>query len=839
MATRFYVSYEIAPYLPSAYQGTWDTTPSTSVIASKLLLDPAKIGPVTSINTVEGGAANPYRAAIFRAISRRLDAQTISGTVDLCIGVREASSASNLYTRLYIYVTVGDSNSVRGVLLNYEEASGSGTEWGTTQIGKSLASAQSLSSLAVTAGDRLVVEFGYTSYATDLATGHAHVGCRNNVTNWTAQSDATVGSNTATRAPWIEFSGTVALAADEPTNIQPENAIDLTTLPYSDTHTPVSNEIALWFKRTAISGDNNYLGAFGGVDATSGLYTPKVKGRLKSGSNYPAVISSQTPEAWRSTVIPTPAAQETYLEVTSDDYGSGVPARNLVLSVEAAPSVATAAGDIFIPRSKSTNDVEPSAILNGTTGAIKQLLSSFTGTETGAMLSDGTIAVSHGTGFDMQTDQEVDIFDADLALLTTTTGLAVGTTKGQRHPPITAVGMNFYFAQHKFFDDAFNPIDLIHVVKFDKTGAILDTWDIDVPTSWGSSSDWLALSGQAGLEHGLSHIGVSADESTLYMTAGFPSGFLANRGVGVSTKSGMADAPIARWDLVNDVALSDLNTLASGYMNSGLKLLSDGNILVQEDKSEMVVGTDDFHVKIYTPAGAVTNTFTYTSSADRQTIAQLAYAPRYSTSSFYIWFQGNRQAAGNGSLTHDIIRVRLSDGTVLNTSAGITGISTVDLGNAQPAGTEIPSTIFGLQASCPMFVLGTEPCPTVETQIPFNLTTYGATFYGTLTGDWVTPQEICTKVWFEWAETITDPPARTPGIQLDPDAWPNPAYVLDWPRPRRATTYVYRAVTSICSNVETSCPIAYGDWVEFTLPAVGDEGVIGPLLWVRKPRRIP
>lgn len=159
--TKLYLHTGTAPYTPATIRGTWDDTAGAVTRA----LDPYKTGGgnITTVARAEAVSTDPYRVLLFRGVSGPLTAQTISGTLDVVLGILEANADADFHWMLHVYVTQGDSDTLRGTLLsNYTEALGT-NEWPTTGTGKGLNSAQALASLAVSAGDRLVVEIGYVS----------------------------------------------------------------------------------------------------------------------------------------------------------------------------------------------------------------------------------------------------------------------------------------------------------------------------------------------------------------------------------------------------------------------------------------------------------------------------------------------------------------------------------------------------------------------------------------------------------------------------------------------------------------------------------------------------
>ena len=156
--TKFYINNAPAPYVPTTIRGAWNAVPSSRIF----MLGTEKYGDIiTSIYEYDQSAVNPHSVLILRAVSSKLQAQTISGNVDVILGVQQSAVDANCYWHVHIYVTQGSTDVVRGTLLNnyVEDVT---NEW----VGKTARTLQfpaTLSSVAVTAGDRIVVELGYVS----------------------------------------------------------------------------------------------------------------------------------------------------------------------------------------------------------------------------------------------------------------------------------------------------------------------------------------------------------------------------------------------------------------------------------------------------------------------------------------------------------------------------------------------------------------------------------------------------------------------------------------------------------------------------------------------------
>jgi hypothetical protein len=161
MPTRFYLHNAAAPYTPATIRGAWSQTTGAVIGA----LDSAKAGggKLTSKTIAETSTTNPFDVLIGRWVSGPLAAQTISGTLNVTLGIQENNLSADINWHIHVYVTQGDSDTPRGTLLtDYTEALGV-NEWPTTQTFKQLNAAQTLASLAISAGDRVVIEVGYTA----------------------------------------------------------------------------------------------------------------------------------------------------------------------------------------------------------------------------------------------------------------------------------------------------------------------------------------------------------------------------------------------------------------------------------------------------------------------------------------------------------------------------------------------------------------------------------------------------------------------------------------------------------------------------------------------------
>jgi hypothetical protein len=199
MATRFYLHNATAPYTPATFRGAWDAT--GSAVTKKLDAGRLPSDAIANVAVYISGTA-PYDVCFYRGVSGPLSAGTIgTGTVNLCVGVRQDGAGMDGYWHLHIFVTQGDSDTVRGTLLN-DYVEDTTNELYVYHLGKALQSAQSLSSVVVSAGDRIVVELGI------VKRGSSSSWCWVDYGTPSTGVDLSVGADGTALPGWIEFSET-------------------------------------------------------------------------------------------------------------------------------------------------------------------------------------------------------------------------------------------------------------------------------------------------------------------------------------------------------------------------------------------------------------------------------------------------------------------------------------------------------------------------------------------------------------------------------------------------------------------------------------------------------
>lgn len=210
MATKFYLHQTAPVYTPATIRGAWDQT--AGAIARRMEQQKEWGGTIDNHFLFESSATLDFDVLLARFISGPLAAQTISGTIDAVIGLSESSALANLHWHLHIYVTQGDSDTPRGTLLSdYTEPLGT-NEWPNLAFA-TLNAAAALSSLAISAGDRLVIEVGYVSREASATSryGMMYLGTGTAISA-AAADGAAAGTDVSLKAGFFTFSGTITEA---------------------------------------------------------------------------------------------------------------------------------------------------------------------------------------------------------------------------------------------------------------------------------------------------------------------------------------------------------------------------------------------------------------------------------------------------------------------------------------------------------------------------------------------------------------------------------------------------------------------------------------------------
>lgn len=566
MATRFYFNHADSGYTPPAFQGNWDTT-----VSSTRVCDPVKWHQLTNTNHTEStrsetSSTNPTNGCALRMVSRRLAAQTISGTVDMCASVRESSATMNAFTRLHLYVQCADDDSVLGTLLNqYTESAGGGaTEWTTTTTARALQSAQTMTDVTIPNDGndyRLVVELGYSAENTSTSslTGGIWFGSR---TNNVANIDLTVGdvSLGSSRVGWLEFSGTVALHADVFANVSPETATTLTDLDDDaafDLEDGGVNYIR-WWKYTAST--PTVIGWFAWYDEAAGTLRPRSQAFTSTSLVSPTSGSNTSSGIGRSVTIEADTGETVYLAIRPNDF----------TQFPSAGTVKVRSGTIGVPSQpwiliNDDQEGRPAAFVDPSNGDVVAFQVGAYSGEGGDRIGDNFILTDahNSAGFKIYhgtTGAEVASVAFDVG------GGSAGLRANNALGRIVAVSATVSANKN--------------VKQFDASGVEVSSHTLT------GVSDIAALS-------------------------------ISNSGTYLYHHTGSTADAIKKWDLSGGTAAADLAPGVSGYFPFDVFTLDDESVLVGYSNSS----TRHFQVIQYSSAGATLNTWSVGTQAGPTSIS--------------------------------------------------------------------------------------------------------------------------------------------------------------------------------------------------------------------------
>jgi hypothetical protein len=447
-----------------------------------------------------------------------------------------------------------------------------------------------------------------------------------------------------------------------PTNQTMATAHEITSLPFSIIHDltgatgdPTGDEFNLWYKVpaaliTAAITTDRLLGARGYLTvATPGpfvrtyIYTDPPVGIY--GTPY-LDAKSNTFGDGRVQVPLDDVAQDYYLHVYIEDF-SPPPTYTITMEVYLSDeNQAIPAGSLFI-----NNDEPgfPAAALSTADGSILAFIEDIAAGETGDILPSGIMALSDADANDIK------IYNADLTLRATV--------------PLTGdLGSG-------------NQVDTFYLRD---PSLVLHSFDADGnigATTWGPFPTGSLL------------VAVSRDETIAYITNGLPNG----TGFG---------GIVHRWDLVNDVQLSDLapaftsvnpfNLQQSGLSPGGILVLADGTILVNYYRSNSA----DSRIRHYAPDGTLLHTYNFTAPSTWTGIDRIAHDPTDDGLTFWTWVKGGGANFGRGRFE----RVRVSDGVALIS----VNSPEAQFGYQQRPDGNVTTEAFSHPFSCPFLLLRAE-----------------------------------------------------------------------------------------------------------------------------------
>lgn len=203
---KLYLSANTAPFTPTNFRGNWNDTAG----AVTRRLDSVKVtgGTGATVSRAETSATNPYRVCLYRGVSGPLAAHTFAAdSLDAIVGVSVTNTSSEIGWHAHAYITAGDTDTVRGtVLSDYEEAINV-KDWTSNSQTKTFFAPQTTTSVVCSAGDRLVVELGYTARnsVTTSYSGLLDYGTIGSTGDELADQADNGPTGSATRASFISF----------------------------------------------------------------------------------------------------------------------------------------------------------------------------------------------------------------------------------------------------------------------------------------------------------------------------------------------------------------------------------------------------------------------------------------------------------------------------------------------------------------------------------------------------------------------------------------------------------------------------------------------------------
>lgn len=182
-----------APTTPGAVRGTWDDTAAYD----DYLFGASPAGSRVDRTKSETTTTNPWDMLANRYISAQLAAQTISSDISFLVPGYESNTAADAFAKFHLYVMKPDG-TVRGTLLSNIVG---GTEFSALGLSRS-PTVSTPSSIAVTAGDRLVLEVGIR-FTNVTAVSQSGIISSGGIAELAA-ADSIIGSG-AVLSGWVQF----------------------------------------------------------------------------------------------------------------------------------------------------------------------------------------------------------------------------------------------------------------------------------------------------------------------------------------------------------------------------------------------------------------------------------------------------------------------------------------------------------------------------------------------------------------------------------------------------------------------------------------------------------
>jgi hypothetical protein len=256
VATRLYLIPGSTPSISPAFAAAWNQTTG----AIRRLMSPATepVPPSTASETrtqSESSATSPFDVLLAQLISPPLSgAQTLGdggATLKGRIRAFEADADADYRAQLVAYVVSSDGGTVRGTLLALD-ASALASEFAVNALTARkfpLGSPATLSSVAASDLDRIVVEVGYRSHNSHATARNAQIELRQGAASDLAEDETGTGADN----PWLEFSEDVAFVNEVDVTTQvvetaaadPDTDVSATTLVVEPAATTAARDVGL------------------------------------------------------------------------------------------------------------------------------------------------------------------------------------------------------------------------------------------------------------------------------------------------------------------------------------------------------------------------------------------------------------------------------------------------------------------------------------------------------------------------------------------------------------------------------------------------------------------
>lgn len=198
-ATRFRLTSGGAAAVSPAFDAGWEQTGQADRVRLLPKLLDAAITALANSTTMTVPITTTQDILCRQFVGDPLRAQTISGTISAVIRVFESATTANVTLALLAKVVSQDGGTARGTIFSTFNTD---TEWPlSASAATRIVNAQALSSLAIQAGDRLVIEIGGHAAGPTAATSY-----NMRFGNSAASDFALTTALTTDLNPWVELS---------------------------------------------------------------------------------------------------------------------------------------------------------------------------------------------------------------------------------------------------------------------------------------------------------------------------------------------------------------------------------------------------------------------------------------------------------------------------------------------------------------------------------------------------------------------------------------------------------------------------------------------------------